>query len=292
MKRLAIIIVAIGVLAAACGSGGPSSLGRAPGARSSTTRNATPSTTTPTTSFTPATTTPSATVAPTTTPATKPFTFEVWFSYRGRLFVTKRTEPFVPAVGGLALDALLRGPVDAEEPAGVSSAIPPGSTAGIKTVEGGVATVDLKYPAGSPAASPDLAKAQIVYTLTQYPTITKVQFVGQEGTASRADFVGLLPAILVQGPLLASRVSSPVTISGTADVYEATVNARILDASGNEIGVSFTTATCGTGCRGDYTMSVPFSVNAEQAGTIQVLDYSPKDGSPENVVDIPVTLVP
>ena len=91
---------------------------------------------------------------------------------------------------------------------------------------------------------------------------------------------------------MASRVSSPVTISGTADVFEATVNARILDASGNEIAVSFTTASCGTGCRGDFTMSVPFSVSAEQGATIQVLDYSPKDGSPENVVDIPVTLVP
>ena len=96
MKRLAIIIVTIAVLAAACESGGPSSLGRAPGAGSGTTRNATPSTTTPTTSSTPASTTPSATVAPTTTPAAKPFTFEVWLSYRDRLFVTKRTEPFVP----------------------------------------------------------------------------------------------------------------------------------------------------------------------------------------------------
>ena len=89
MRRLAIMIVAIGLVAAACGSGGSSSLGRAPGADSGTSPSTTP----------PATTTSSAPDVPTTTPAPKPFTFEVWFSYRDRLFVTKRTEPFVPAVG-------------------------------------------------------------------------------------------------------------------------------------------------------------------------------------------------
>jgi hypothetical protein len=282
MRRLAIMIMAIGLVAAACGSGGSSSLGRAPGADSGTSPSTTP----------PATTTSSAPDVPTTASAPKPFTFEVWFSYRDRLFVTKRTEPFVPAVGGLALETLLRGTLDAEESAGVSSAVPPGSTAEIRALADGVATVDLQYPAGSPPASPDLAKAQIVYTLTQYPTITKVQFVGQDGTVSRGDFARLLPWILVQSPLVGSRVSSPVTISGTADVYEATVNARILDADGQEIAVSFTTALCGTGCRGDYTMSVPFSVNSEQHGTIEVLDYSPEDGSPEHVIRIPVTLTP
>jgi Immunoglobulin-like domain of bacterial spore germination len=179
MKRLAIIIVALGALAAACGSGGPSSLGRVPGDGSSTSRNANPTTTTPPTTTTAAaattpaaaTTTPSAPTAPTTAPAAK-------------------------------------------------------------------------------------------------------------------------PSILVQSPLVGSRVSSPVMISGTADVYEATVNARILDADGREIAVSFTTATCGTGCRGDYSMAVPFSVTSEQEGAIEVLNYSPKDGSPENVVRIPVTLAP
>jgi hypothetical protein len=286
MKRLAIMIVAIGALAAACASGGPSSLGRAPGAGTSTSRH----TSLPTT--TSATTTPSASAAPTTTPAPKPFTFQVWFSYRDRLFATKRTESLVPAVGALALDALLRGPSPAEHAAGVSSSVPPGSTAEIKTLADGVATVALQYPVGALPATPDLAEAQIVYTLTQYPTITKVQFLGQDGTVSRADLSGLLPWILVQSPLVGSRVSSPVTISGTADVYEATVNARILDADGKEIAVSFTTASCGTGCRGDYTMSMPFSVNSEQEGTIEVLDYSPKDGSAENVVRIPVTLAP
>ncbi|HEX9411434.1 MAG TPA: Gmad2 immunoglobulin-like domain-containing protein, partial [Actinomycetota bacterium] len=51
-------------------------------------------------------------------------------------------------------------------------------------------------------------------------------------------------------------------------------------------------ATCGTGCRGDYSVSVPYSVDHEQRGTVEVYESSAKDGSAVNVVDIPVTLTP
>jgi hypothetical protein len=69
-----------------------------------------------------------------------------------------------------------------------------------------------------------------------------------------------------------------VTISGTADVFEATVSIRILDATNNTLADTFATATCGTGCRGDYTIDVPFSVNTPQPGVIQVFEVSAKDG--------------
>ncbi|MGH2660765.1 MAG: Gmad2 immunoglobulin-like domain-containing protein [Actinomycetota bacterium] len=41
-------------------------------------------------------------------------------------------------------------------------------------------------------------------------------------------------------------VSSPLTIRGNADVFEATVSISILDAAGNEFVRAFTTATCDT----------------------------------------------
>lgn len=87
-------------------------------------------------------------------------------------------------------------------------------------------------------------------------------------------------------------VTSPVTISGTADVFEASVTIRILDEAGNVVAETFTTATCGTGCRGDYSIDVPFRVRAEQPGVIQVYEVSAMDGSRINTVRIPVTLVP
>ena len=51
-------------------------------------------------------------------------------------------------------------------------------------------------------------------------------------------------------------VNSPVTITGSADVFEATVNIRVLDANGEVIAESFAMATCGTGCRGDFSTQI------------------------------------
>lgn len=99
-------------------------------------------------------------------------------------------------------------------------------------------------------------------------------------------------AITLESPVAGAAVTSPVKISGTADVFEATVSIRILDAGGNEIARTFTTATCGTGCRGDYKESVEFQVDAEQEGTIEVFEESAEDGSAINVVSVRVTLVP
>jgi Immunoglobulin-like domain of bacterial spore germination len=50
------------------------------------------------------------------------------------------------------------------------------------------------------------------------------------------------------------------------------------------------TATCGTGCRGDYSTTVPYRLAGEQPGTVEVYEASIKDGSRINAVDIPVIL--
>lgn len=103
-----------------------------------------------------------------------------------------------------------------------------------------------------------------------------------------------LPRIVVDEPAPGSTVTSPVTISGTADVFEANVVVTILDAEGNELVTTFTTATCGTGCRGDYTLDVAFTVPEEQPGTIVVFepDASDGEGPPPPAVEIQVTLAP
>jgi len=99
-------------------------------------------------------------------------------------------------------------------------------------------------------------------------------------------------AITVLGPVAGATVSSPVRISGNADVFEAVVSYRILDEHGNVVVEGTTMATCGSGCRGEFSTRVRFSVDHDQPGTIQVFEVSSKDGSDVNVVEIPVTLVP
>jgi immunoglobulin-like protein involved in spore germination/sporulation and spore germination protein len=287
LKRLIMLVLIAGLFAAGCASKSSGSLGAAPsGSPPSSTPSQTPSVTP---SETPS---GSPSVSPIPPPTGGPFTFEVWFMRDGKLFVTSRTEPFVPAVARLALDALLVGPNSAEMAAGVASAIPSGSTAVITApISNGLAVVDLSV-AGPPGDGEELRTAQFVYTLTQYSTISKVRFVGDSKTYSRQSLEDLLPPILVETPLIGQSVSSPVTISGTANVFEATVSIRILDEDGNELANTFTTATCGTGCRGDYSIAVRYSVNHQQRGTVEVFESSAQDGSAINVQSIPVTLTP
>jgi hypothetical protein len=85
-------------------------------------------------------------------------------------------------------------------------------------------------------------------------------------------------------------VSSPIRVSGTAEVFEAVVNITILDAQGHEIVSATTPATCGTGCRGAYAKAVAYRVDRTQLGTVRVYESSPRNGEPINVVDIPVVL--
>ena len=98
--------------------------------------------------------------------------------------------------------------------------------------------------------------------------------------------------IVVRTPQPGNEVISPVTIAGTADVFEGTVSVVILDASGQTLAATFTTATCGGGCRGPFSTALSFFTEARQAGTIEVFESSAEDGSPLNLVSIPVTLVP
>ena len=102
---------------------------------------------------------------------------------------------------------------------------------------------------------------------------------------------GAKPAIVVKQPASGDEVASPVTISGTADVFEATVHVRILDSGGLEVAARFTTATCGSGCRGEFSTELSFFVEQTQDGTIEVFEQSAEDGSAINVVTVPVVLV-
>ena len=70
--------------------------------------------------------------------------------------------------------------------------------------------------------------------------------------------------ILVTSPALGQEVGSPVLISGSANVFEANVSVKILDENDEVIAETFTTATCGTGCRGTYRVSVPYEVDHAQ----------------------------
>ncbi len=303
MKRLPIMmIVGVSLLAVGCGTPSSGSLGPAPTTTAGASSPASP----------PASGTASATASPsgqrptaTPTPA-REIGVQAWFSRNGKLFVTQRTVPATAGVGRGALDRVLTGPSAAENAAGLRTQIPAGTTLRGLRISAGIATADLSSSfesAASPSAMP-LRIAQVVYTLTQFPTVTGVRFaINGEGKTvvggvpvqspqTRAMYGGYLPAITVQSPVIGAQVANPVAVSGTADVFEATVSVRILNSAGHEIARTFTNASCGTGCRGVYSVTIPYSVPRTQPGTIVVFESSAKDGQPVNVQQIPVTLAP
>ena len=100
-------------------------------------------------------------------------------------------------------------------------------------------------------------------------------------------------AIVVASPEPGASVSSPVTISGTASVFEGTVQLRILDADGDEIGSAFTTASAGAPGRGNFSEDVEFSVDKAQDGVVEVFEEnvaSPDEGPERELFTVEVSV--
>jgi hypothetical protein len=233
--------------------------------------------------------------------------YEVWFTRDESLFMVKRSAASTPRIGTAALESLLAGPGPREQAAAVGSQIPAGTQLLGLSVEDAVATVDLtsEFESGGGSASMNMRIAQIVYTLTQFPTVKGVLFeldgqrvdvLGGEGVVvdqpvTRKDYRSLVPAILVVDPQIGERVANPVVVQGTANVFEANVTVEIVDANGSVVGSTFTTATCGTGCRGTFSVEVPYEVPSATHGLIVVHDDDAAGtGTPPHEVRIPVVL--
>lgn len=232
---------------------------------------------------------PARTTAPPATQGRPGALYEVWL-VRGGLVPVRRTgKAGVRAVAARALAALAAGPTAQEAADGLTTLVSRGDRLVVVRIADGIATVT-GLTSGARRRITRLRQAQVVLTLTQYgDTIDGVRF-GSGPVLTRDSFSDLLPAIVVDEPRVGATTPSPITVSGTANVFEATVSIRVLDAAGKTIARTFTTATCGTGCRGDFTASVRYRVGRTQRGTVEVFSVSAKDGSPQHLVAVPVRL--
>jgi hypothetical protein len=218
-----------------------------------------------------------------------------------------REVPATKAVATAAMAALLDGPSDTE--LGVmSSAVPAGTRLLGLTIKEGVATVDLsgEFETGGGSASAMIRLGQVVFTLTQFPTVESVIFriegrtvtvfgsegIVLDGPVSRQTYEDLLPAIYVDRPAFGAAIGNPGRVAGSANVWEATFQITLLDGDGDVIADQQAMATCGTGCRGTFDESVRYDVERAQWGTLRVWAASAKDGSPVGVREYPVWLTP
>ncbi len=284
-----VVLVALALILAACGPGTTSRIPR------------TPITAAPTTGA------PSTTAGATTTaPPAQTVDVRVYFLHGETIDVAHREVPATPRVAAAAMMELLAGPTEADRAAGLSSAVPTGTRLRSVEVASGTATVDLsgQFASGGGSLSMTARLAQVTFTLTQFPTVSRVVFeldgapvtvFGGEGIvldhpSTRASFEALAPAILVEFPGRGWAVESPIEISGSADVFEAQFRVELTDAGGSVLAARAVMATAGTGTRGTFSLSVPYALATAGPGTLTVFDLSPKDGSRIDVVQIPLQL--
>ena len=175
-------------------------------------------------------------------------------------------------------------------------------------IDAGIATVNLsrEFEGGGGSASVLGRLAQVVYTLTQFPTVDGVRFeldgepvtvfsgqgVVLEEPVGRDDYLDQLPAVFVDRPAWGGVLANPARIRGMANVFEATFHVRLLDGDGRSLADGTVNATCGTGCWGTFDEFLPYSVPRAGWGTLQVYVLSAQDGSVENLTEYPVWLTP
>ena len=341
----ALLIVAI---VAACGapgatptpalSGSPTASLPLPTASRSTAPTSSPtSSATQSPTVTPAT--PSPTVAP-PSPLPTPVTTTIVRAYfllrdgsggevvnEPTLVPVLRTVPKSAATATSAMEALLAGPSARERAAAlpIKTLIPAGpKLLGIQ-ISGGLATVDLsgEFAKLSPDDAWDLGSfslhgrlAQVVYTLTQFPTVERVNFridgkpvkalfgmpdpesgssqaIALDKPVTRVTYRDhYLPLIFVDRPAWGAALPNPGRVTGLANVNEAQFRIALLDRNHNVLVDVPVRASCGTGCWGQFGVTLSYVVASAQWGTLRVWDISEYSGKPVAVREYPVYLRP
>ena len=209
-------------------------------------------------------TTPTSTTAPTTTghSASPGPTFLTIFRVRSRVLSPEMVHvPQTKAVAAAALAALgLAAPV---------------------TITDGTASVQL-------AEATPAEVAEIVYTLTEFPSITRVDVAGRAGL-TRDDFAAFLPTIFIASPAAGANVPLTFTVTGSAEVFEATLVVELV-RGGKVLVKESVTASEGAPARGTFEVTL----HAPSPGDATVTAFAPsaENGSPQHQVDVPVTVTP
>ena len=142
------------------------------------------------------------------------------------------------------------------------------------TIDAGTAHVQLDK-------ATDAQVAEIVYTLTQFSSVQRVDVAGRTGL-TRADVAAFVPPILVEKPASGATVPETFTISGTASVFEATLVVEVRRA-GKVLSRQTVTASEGAPARGSFSATVH-----ALGGSVTLAVYSPSaaDGSHQHEQDL------
>jgi spore germination protein GerM len=190
----------------------------------------------------------------------------------------------------------------ADLPAGLETAIPADVVVESQTRDGVTVIADMNaaFLDGAGGALADFTMLnQLIYTLTdeRFPNVLftvdgePVETFGTEGIVltepvNRESFLDHVHVINLTSPIQVQE--DGYLIEGLADVFEANLNVAVLDAEGEIVEERFVTASCGTGCWGDFSMTIPADLIVPGESSIQVYARSAEDGSPVGVITVPI----
>lgn len=100
-------------------------------------------------------------------------------------------------------------------------------------------------------------------------------------------------AIIITNPILNSKITSPLTVTGWGSGFENTLSVAVLDEDGHIIGEGYVTVDAEFGQYGPFTGVIRFTMPSKaQVGKIQVFSVSPRDGSLDHLNSVMVKFQP
>jgi Immunoglobulin-like domain of bacterial spore germination len=141
-----------------------------------------------------------------------------------------------------------------------------------------VVTTPTPTPVRSPSPTPTASPSP-----TPSPTPTP--------TPAPTPLLSARGGILVKEPLANTHVRSPLVISGEASVFEAALIWQVTDTAGRVLASGFTTATAGAPQKGTFMVTATYQDPASDIiGFAEVYTRSPKDGTIDEIVRVPLVL--
>jgi spore germination protein GerM len=191
-------------------------------------------------------------------------------------------------------------------PNGLENAIPVNVTVEGTTVENGVIVAEMSdafVNGGSPTGLlADITMLnQLVYNLTWMAEDASVLFTvdsqpvsafGSEGLdltdpVDRDDFLDHLHVINLTSPVVLQD-DERYLVEGIANVFEASVTIAVIDGTGDVVDEQFVSATCGSGCWGEFSASIASDLVVPGESSIRVFQYSAEDGSVVDAITVPI----
>ncbi|MGH8932639.1 MAG: Gmad2 immunoglobulin-like domain-containing protein [Egibacteraceae bacterium] len=209
----------------------------------------------------------------------------------GRLWIEPVVVPLdrpTRAVAQAAVSALLRGQPGVP---GLFSPADPATRVLGASVERGTLDLDLsgevRAQRGGAAAEAAFAQ-QLAHAVAQFDGIDAVRLRVDGAPVDELwghldwsepispDPFALAPVVIADPPWGASVSAGALTVRGEANTFEATVLLRLIAPDGRVAEETFTTASCGTGCRGTWSHTFPLPTPGRW--TVEASEDDPSDG--------------